>query len=148
MADSTVQSTKAPWHIWVVGVGSLLWNSVGALDFVMTQSRNKAYMSGLTAAQLDYYYGIPLWVVATWGIAVWGGVLGSLLLLLRKRQAFHLFLASSICMVLTDINSFVLSDGLKVMGGAGALIFASVIFVIGVLLLVYTRSMRRRAVLS
>src|ERR1700678_2711571 len=120
MADSTVQSTKAPWHIWVVGVGSLLWNSVGALDFVMTQSRNKAYMSGLTAAQLDYYYGIPLWVVATWGIAVWGGVLGSLLLLLRKRQAFHLFLASSICMVLTDINSFVLSDGLKVMGGAGA----------------------------
>jgi hypothetical protein len=148
MADSTVQSTKAPWHIWVVGVVSLLWNSVGAFDFVMTQAKNKAYMSGFTSAQLDFYYGFPIWVVAAWGIAVWGGVLGSLLLLLRKRQAVHLFLSSSICMVLANIHNFAVANGLKLMGGAAALIFSAVIFVIGVLLLVYARSMGKRSVLS
>ena len=147
MADSTTQSAKAPWHIWVVGVVSLLWNSVGAVDFVMTQTRNKAYMSGFTQAQLDFYYGFPAWVVAAWGIAVWGGVLGSLLLLLRRRQAMHLFLASTVCIVLTDIHNFAISNGLKVMGGATALIFSAVIFAIGVLLLVYARSMRKRGVL-
>jgi len=148
MADSTVQSARAPWHVWVAGVVSLLWNSVGAMDFVMTQTRNKAYMGGFTPAQLDFYYGFPVWVVAAWGIAVWGGVLGSLLLLLRKRQAVHLFLSSSVCMVLTDVYSFALANGLNVMGGATALMFSAFIFVIGVLLLVYARSMCKRGVLS
>jgi len=132
----------------VAGVVSLLWNSVGAMDFVMTQTRNKAYMGGFTPAQLDFYYGFPVWVVAAWGIAVWGGVLGSLLLLLRKRQAVHLFLSSSVCMVLTDVYSFALANGLNVMGGATALMFSAFIFVIGVLLLVYARSMCKRGVLS
>ena len=139
MADDTVQTAKRPWHLWVVGVGSLLWNSVGALDFVMTQTRNPAYMKAFTPAQLEYYYSFPAWAVATWGIAVWGGVLGSLLLLFRKRQSMLLFLLSIIGMVLTDVYSFVLTNGLKVMGGAGALMFSSVIFVIGVLLLVYSK---------
>jgi hypothetical protein len=147
MADTNIQSARTPWHIWVVGVVSLLWNSVGALDFVMTQTKNAAYMSGFTAAQLEFYYGFPLWVVAAWGIAVWGGVLGSLLLLFRKSLAFHFFLWSLICMVLTCIHNYALSNGFEIMGGAKALIFSSVIVVIGVLLLVYARSMRKRGVL-
>ncbi len=148
MPDTTIQSSKTPWHLWVIGIVSLLWNSVGAMDFVMTQTRNEAYMRGFTAVQLDFYYGFPSWVVAAWGIAVWGGVLGSLLLLLRKPLAVHLFLASFICLVLTSIHNFVLSNGLKIMGGVGSLIFCAVIFVISVLLLVYARSMRKRGVLS
>ena len=105
-------------------------------------------MRGFTPAQLEFYYGFPLWVVAAWGIAVWGAVLGSLFLLLRKRVACHLFLWSFVCMVLTSIYNFVLSDGMKVMGGVGSLIFSAVIFVIGLLLLVYARSMRKRGMLS
>jgi hypothetical protein len=50
-------------------------------------------------------------------------------------------------MVLTSIHNFVLSNGLEVIGGVGALIFSAVIFVIGVLLLVYARSMCKRGAL-
>lgn len=148
MAAPVVQPGKTPWHVWVVGVVSLLWNLVGATDFVMTQTRNKAYMSSCTPAQLEFYYGFPPWVVAAWGVAVWAGVFGSLLLLLRKRYAFHLFLSSSAGMVLTDLYCFGLSDGLRVMGGAAALAFSAVIFVIGVLLLAYARSMGKRGILG
>jgi hypothetical protein len=148
MANTAIQPAKTPWHLWVVGAASLIWNSVGAMDFVMTQTRNKAYMSAFTPAQLEFYYGFPFWVVVAWGIAVWGGVLGSLSLLLRKRLAVHLFLASVICMVLTDIHSFILSNGLKIMRGADTLIFSAVIFVIGVLLFVYARSMCKPGVLN
>lgn len=148
MADEATQPATTPWHVWVVGVVSLLWNSVGAMDFVMTEAKNKAYMSGFTPAQLEFYYGFPLWVVAAWGIAVWGGVLGSLLLLLRSRLAVHLFLASFICIILTSIHNYALSNGLKIMGGAEALAFSAVIVVVGALLLFYARSMCRRGVLS
>jgi len=147
MADAATQSAKTPWHVWLVGVVSLLWNSVGAMDFVMTETRNKAYMSAFTPAQLEFYYGYPFWVVAAWGIAVWGGVLGSLLLLFRRRLAVHLFLASLACMVLTDLYNFALCNGLKIMGGMGTLIFSAVIFVIGALLVFYARSMCKRSVL-
>ena len=148
MADSTTPPAKAPWHLWAVGAASLVWNSFGALDFVMTQTRNQAYLSSLTPVQRDFFFGFPLWVVVAWGVAVWGGVLASLLLLLRKRQAAHLFLASVVGMVLTDINSYVLTEGMKVMGGAGPLTFTAVIFTIGLLLLGYARAMRKRAVLA
>jgi hypothetical protein len=131
----------------LVAVASLLWNSVGAFDFLMTQTRNKAYMASFSQAQLDFYYGFPAWVMAAWGIAVWGGVLGSLMLLIRRRQALPLFLASLICLVLTDVRNLGFTDGLKVMGGAQALAITAVIFAIAVLLLVYARSMRRRGVL-
>ena len=148
MADTTIKAAKTPWHIWVVGVVSVLWNSVGAMDFVMTQSRNAAYMSSFTQAQLDFYYGFPFWVVATWAIAVWGGVLGSLALLLRKSLAVHLFLSSFICIILTDIRNFAFANGLRVMGGAVALTISAIVLLIGALLWVYARAMRKRGVLK
>jgi hypothetical protein len=148
MADATGQSPKTPWHVWVVGGVSLLWNSLGATDFVMTQTRNKAYMSGFTPAQLDFYYGFPWWVVTAWGIAVGSGVLGSLLLLGRKRQAVFFFALSLVGMVLTDIRNLAFADGFKVMGGVEALIFSAVIFLVGALLLLYSGSMCKRRVLG
>jgi hypothetical protein len=147
MADEPIQPVKAPWHLWLVGGASLLWNLVGAMDFVMTESKNEAYMRNFTADQLKFYYGFPLWVVAAWGIAVWGGVLGSLSLLIRRRLAVFLFLSSFICMLLTSIHNFVFSNGFQVMGGAGSLIFSAVIITVGALLLAYSRAMRNRGAL-
>ncbi len=147
MATTPPAATKAPWHLWVVGVISLLWNLVGAFDFYMTQTRNAAYMQAFTPAQLDFFYGFPFWVVAAWGIATWGGALGSLLLLLRKGVAMPVFLVSFLGMVLTTIHNFGLSNGLKVMGGVGPLIFSTVIFVVGYLLFIYARALRRQGVL-
>ena len=76
---------KTPWHLWVVGLISLLWNAMGVLDYVMTMSKNEAYLSEFTQEQLDYFFSFPTWVVVSWTVAVWGSLLGSLLLLLRKR---------------------------------------------------------------
>lgn len=146
MADATPQPARTPWHLWAVGALSLVWNSVGALDFVMTETRNRAYMDALTPGQREYFYGFPMWVVAAWGIAVWGGTLGSLMLLFRSRFAVPLFLASLAFMILTDLYTFALSNGLKV-NGAGILVFSAVIFVIGLLLFAYSRSMCRRGVI-
>lgn len=141
-------NTRAPWHLWVVGIVALLWNAVGALDYVMTQTRNEQYMAGFTAEQLAFFYGLPAWTVAAWAIGVWGGVLGSLLLLLRKSLAVWVFLASLVGVVLTTFQNYVLSNGLEVMGGPGAVVFTAVIFVVAVALYVYARAMATRRVLA
>ncbi|WP_116364565.1 hypothetical protein [Parahaliea mediterranea] len=141
------RASAAPWHLWVVGVVSLLWNAAGAFDFTMTQTRNAEYMSAFTPEQLDYFYGLPLWVLICWGIAVWGAVLGSILLLLRKRLAVAVFLVSLVGMVLTTVHSYVLSNGLEVMNDPFALWFSGAIFVVGLFLLIYAGNLSRRNIL-
>ena len=136
-----------PWHLWPVGALALLWNGIGAFDYIMTETRNASYMSTFTPEQLTYFYGFPMWVVATWALSVWGGVLGSVLLLLRKRWAVPVFGVSLVTMMLTSFYNFVLTNGLAIMGGAGGLIFRSVIFVIAVGLLIYARRLARSGVL-
>jgi len=139
---------RTPWHLWVVGVLAVLWNSMGAFDYVMTETRNEAYMSKFTPEQLEFFYGFPAWVVALWAIAVWGGVLGAILLLLRKRFAAGVFLVSFLAMVGTTFHNFVLSNGLEAIGDPFALVFSAVIFVVALLLFIYARAMRNKGVLA
>ena len=145
--DAVSSASRTPWHLWAVGIAGFLWNAFGAYDYLMTQTENVAYMARFTPEQLDYFYGFPTWVVALWAIAVWGGVLGCILLLLRKRLAAPVFLVSLVCMVLTSIYNFALSDGLSLMGGAAAA-FTVVIFLFALGLWLYARAMAQRGILT
>ncbi|MEJ2548287.1 MAG: hypothetical protein P8125_10795 [Gemmatimonadota bacterium] len=145
--DRVVAERRTPWHLWVVGIVALLWNLVGAYDYLMTQTQNEAYMGRFTAEQLEYFYGFPTWVVATWAIAVWGALLGAILLLLRKRLAAPVFLVSFISMIVTSIYNFGLSDGARVMG-TPAVAFSAVIFLFALGLWLYARAMVRQGVLT
>jgi len=142
-----VSANRAAWHFWVIGAVALLWNAMGAMDYVMTQTRNEAYMSAFAPEQLEFFYGMPSWAVAAWAIAVWGSVLGSLLLLLRTRFAVWAFLASLIGMVITAFQNYVLANGMQVIGDAFSLIFTAAIFLIAVALLLYSGRMRQRGIL-
>jgi hypothetical protein len=141
------RSSGTPKHLWVVGIVSLLWNAVGAMDYFMTQTENESYMSGFTPEQLEFFYGFPTWLVAFWAIAVWGGVLGSVLLLLKRRLAIHVFLASFLAMVVTTIHNFGFANGFEVIGDGFALTFTAVIFFAALALFIYARAMGKRGVL-
>lgn len=85
-----------PWHLWVVGVLTLLWNGYGAYDFVMSVTQGEAYWraSGMTDAMIAYFNAMPAWMYGPWVAGVWGAVAGSILLLLRSRFAVHAFVLS------------------------------------------------------
>jgi hypothetical protein len=86
--------------------------------------------------------------VAFWAIAVWGGVLGAVLLLLRKGLAAPVLLVSFVSMVVTTIYNFGLSNGLEAMGDPFSLFFSGLIFVFALLLYIYARAMKNRGVLT
>jgi hypothetical protein len=141
------QTNKAPLHLWIVGVLAVLWNAIGAFDYSATQLRIEAYMSAFTPQQLEYFYGFPAWTVAAWAFGVWGALLGSIALLLRKAWAVWAFGISIAGMVLTTLHNFVLTDGAALMG-PGALAFSAVIWVIALFLFFYARAMAKRGVLT
>ena len=135
-----------PRHLWIVGVLGVLWNLMGAFDYVMTQTRTESYMSRFTPQQLEYFYAFPRWATAFWAIAVWGGVVGTALLLVKKRQAAPILLTSLVAMIVTSVYNFVLSSGLEVMG-RGAVAFSILIFLAALGLWLYARAMTQRRVL-
>ena len=147
MSDAEATTgTKTPRHLWVVGTIAFLWNMFGAWDYLMTQTQNESYMSNFTPEQLDFFYGFPAWTVAFWATAVWGGVLGAILLLMRKKFAAPVLLVSFLCMTVTAIRNFVFADGAEVMGTTGA-VFSGVIFVFALFLVFYSKAMAKNGVL-
>lgn len=148
MSEDTAGSVgRTPLHLWIVGTLALLWDGVGAFDYLMTQTQNESYMSQFTPEQLEYFYGFPAWVVAFWALAVWGGLLGAVLLLLRKRLAVPVLLVSFLSVIVTFIHNFLLSEGAEVMG-AGGVAFSGLIFVVALGLWLYARFMARKEVLA
>jgi hypothetical protein len=137
---------KTPVHLWIVGLLAVLWNAVGAYDYAATQFRIESYMSQFTPEQLDYFYSFPSWMDAAWAVGVWGSVLGSVFLLLRKSWAVGFFSASILGLAVSTFYNFVLSDGMAVMG-SGAAKFTAVIWAIALFLLFYSSTMAKRGVL-
>lgn len=145
MTDTMRLTRATPWHLWAVGVVALLWNGYGGYDYVMTQTNNAAYLAQFTAEQRAYFDSFPLWMEAVWAIGVWGGVLGAVLLLLRSKWAFQAFLASLIAFAVS-VAFGQMSGGSAVMGMTG-MVFSAVIFVLGLIFVMYSRMMTRKGVL-
>lgn len=96
MTGMTSMTRSTPWHLWVVGVLSLLWNAFGGYDFTMSMTQGETYWraSGMTDAMVAYYHAMPTWMYVPWVLGVWGAVIGSILLLMRSRFAVHAFALS------------------------------------------------------
>jgi len=141
-------AAKTPMHLWIIGVVTLLWNAMGAFDYLMTKTHNESYMEQFTPEQLEFFYGFPFWVNSTWAIAVWGSVLGSALLLARKSLAVPVFLVSLVAMALTFFHNFFLKNGMEIMGGVGPLVFTGAIVVVAIGLYMYSDRMKKAGVLK
>ena len=138
---------RTPVHLWIVGVLSLLWNAMGAFDYLATHLRLEFYMSQFTEQQLAYFYGFPAWAVAGWAFGVWGALAGSIGLLLRKGWSRWAFIVSLAGMVVSSIYTLVLSNGAEIMGGGG-IFFTVVIWVVAIFLAVYSWKLTDSGVLT
>ena len=101
IAAEPVVSSRTPWHLWVVGVLSLLWNASGA--WVFLQAQTGAAMD-MDAAEIAYYAEQPLWVVALTDLAFAAAILGALALLLRSRWAPPLYLLSVAAIIASTVG--------------------------------------------
>jgi hypothetical protein len=97
--QQAVETRSGPMHLWIVGILALLWNAFGCYDYAMTRMRDADYLKMMMpdvdpASFLTYVDGLPMWASAGWGLGVWMGLIGSILLLMRNRWAIPAFLLS------------------------------------------------------
>lgn len=149
MTDSNSMTVKTPWHLWLVGVISLLWSGYGGYDFIMTTTQGEAYLraSGFDQPMIDYFIGMPTWMYVPWALGVWGAVAGSILLLLRSRWAVWAFGLSLLGAVVSLVHG--LMNPMPPLPEAMAIMqyMPWVIVVIALFLAWYAWTMRKRGVL-
>ena len=139
---------KAPVHLWIVGILSLLWNGIGAADYSMTHIGGATYLeqSGFGAETIAYLANLPIWATASWALGVWGAVAGSLLLLFRSRHAATAFIVSLAGVALMTLHSFINPYPAE-MVSTGGTVFEWIIKLVAVLLLWYAWRQRAAGVL-
>jgi hypothetical protein len=143
MTSETGGGARTPWHLWLVGAVALVFVGFGAVDFVATVTRFGPYVSNFPPELMEYFYGLPVWIYAIWGVTIAAGLIGAVLLLLRRKLAAPLIAVSTI----GPIQSLVLPMLYPPPIEYGGPISATVITAIPVLLFVYAVRMTRRGIL-
>jgi len=125
---NTVIGARAPAWLRIVAALALLWNLFGVYNYLMTVG----VVGGADAAAAG---AMPAWVTGAFAIAVFGGALGSLGLLMLKRWSKLLLLVSLLGVLAMDLWMFVLSG----LGGtmAGPEMGVNVAIVVVAILLVW-----------
>jgi hypothetical protein len=149
---ATTSENRAPVHLWIVGILSLLWSCFGCYDYTMTRMRNTDYIASAMPgvdpnAALAWVDSMPLYAQVGWGLGVWLGLLGSVLLLLRSRWAVWAYGISFVGAVLSLGYQVALAPPLPGAEGPMMTIMPYVIIGICLALFLYARAMAGKGVL-
>jgi hypothetical protein len=122
----------------VVAVLALLWNLLGCLAFFFDLRMSPEELARLPEAQQALYAARPAWAIAATAVAVLGGVIGCIGLLLRKKWAFVVLLLSLLGILVQDFGLFALVDGAS-LAGPVAVILQGIVLAIGIGLVLLAR---------
>ena len=144
----TTNSNKPSTLFWIIGVVALLWNGMGANMYIQQAYKTDAFKAMYPDPKvLEMVENTPSWVMGAFAIAVFGGVLGALLLLLKKKLAKPVFLISLIAIAAQMIYNVFISGALEVYG-PGAVIMPIMTLAIGAFLVWHSKKSIEKGWLS
>ncbi len=97
-----------PWFT-IAAIGVLLWELIGCAMYLMQVSVDPAL---LPVDERAVWEAAPAWMTAAYGFAVWGGLAGAILLLMRRKQAAPVLLLSFVA-VLIQFSALLLVPKLR-----------------------------------
>ncbi len=120
---------KPTTSFWVIAILALLWNLMGVMAYLgMAMAPPEIMVESYGEEMAAVFASKPAWATGAFAIAVFGGVLGCIALLLRKAWAKHLFILSLIGVVVHNIWMF-MSGAINAGGAAGKIQVVAVIIV-------------------
>jgi cation transport ATPase len=85
---------KPPIWYWAISALALVWNALGVMAYLQQAFMSAEDFKNLDPAQQDLLSSQPEWITAAFAIAVFAGLVGCVLLLIRKRLAVRMLLLS------------------------------------------------------
>lgn len=141
MSESTSQLCPR-WYWIVAGVG-LVWNLMGVMAYIAQVTMTPEAMAELPEAERLLYEATPAWANGAFAIAVFGGALGCLALLLKKVWAVPLFIISLLGILVQMFYAFFMSNSFEVFG-PGSAIMPGMVILIAIYLVWFARMAKTR----
>jgi len=92
------------WSFWIISVVTLIFNVMGVINYFVQMNADS--LASFPESYRPIIEGRPAWATAAFAIAVFGGSLGCLLLLLRKSAAFYVLIASLLGVIVSMMHIF------------------------------------------
>lgn len=107
---------------WFVAIIALLWNLLGVAMFWMQVNMSAEGLAAMTKQQRQVYEATPMWLNVAFAIAVFGGVLGALGMLMGKRWAVTMFFVSLLALLVQTIGAYLVTPAWTAYGAAGLVV--------------------------
>ncbi len=143
----TNSTNKPNVGFWIIGMVALIWNLMGGMAYIGQAFMTDEMLAALPENEQALYANVPAWVTAAFAIAVFGGALASILLLIRKKMASMVFVISLIAILVQMTYNIILSDASEVYG-PGGIIMPIMVILIGFFLVWYSKDATKKGWLS
>lgn len=140
---SEVSSNTPPRMFYIVSAVALVWNLIGISAYVQQATLSPEALAQIPELQRTFFETRPAWATSAFAIAVNGGALGCVLLLLRKALAYYMFMLSLLGVAVQSLHSWVLSNGLEVFGSGGVIV-ALPVWIVGIYMIWYAKDAQNK----
>jgi len=141
-------TTKPPAWFWIVSVVALLWNLMGAMAYLTQAFITDEGKAMMPTDQLELLENTPAWATAAFAIAVWGGVLGCIGLLVRKKWARPVLLLSLLGILVQMAYAFFMTNATEVYGVVQGVVMPLLLIGIGIGLVLFAKSSQNKGWIS
>ena len=100
--------SRVHWSFWVISIVGLIFYIMGCLNYI--SQMNAEMVASMPDSVRAIIESRPVWSTVAFAIAVFGGALGAILLLIRKSVAYYVFTASLVGAVVAQIPLLGLTD--------------------------------------
>ena len=125
MVDGEGEVHNVPGWFWAGAVMALLWEAFGCFMYVSQVTTDPAT---LPIDQRTMWEVSPSWMIAAYAIAVWVGLIGAVLLLMRRKLSVPVLLVSLLAVVV-QFSALVLVPQLRETTPSDALLVPVIIVI-------------------
>jgi len=133
---------------WIIGIIALFWNAMGVYNYLIQAYKTEAFTSSVNESQLALMDSMPIWNTALFAIAVFSGLIGTILLLMKKKTAIPLFLISFITATIMQLYWLFGTDAIEVFSEKMPYLMPIIVIVFCAFILWYSKEQRKNGVLS
>ena len=132
------ENNKPATWFWVVSAIALVWNLMGVMAYMTQVMLSPEAIQAMPENERALRESTPAWATSAFAIAVWGGALGSILLLLRRKIATPILILSFVGVLVQMAHAFFMSNSIEVYG-PGGMVMPIMVLIFGAFLIWFSR---------
>lgn len=129
---------KPPTSFWVIAIIGLLWNLMGVYQFYLGNYELESLRDSVSVEEFTIMESLPLWYSIVFAVAVFSGVIGCVMLLLKTKVATLFFMISLITVLIIEIY-WLLATNIMEVAGVTAAIMPLLVIAVSIFLYFYSK---------